>query len=82
MTRTTIRVGQIAIEGLARTAPADAFGQRLQAAIGAALRQAPAVPPAAITLPRLRVSLHGGATEADVAAAVASALRAAIARAR
>ena len=83
MTQATIRIGHVAIEGMARMASGEAFGNRLEAAVAAALRQPPAgLRQAAMSLPLLRLTLHHGASEADVALAVANALRDAVARAR
>ena len=83
MTQTRIRIGHVAIDGMTRMASGDAFGKRLQAAVAAALRQPPAgLRQAAVSLPQLRVTLHHGASETDVASAVANALRDAVARAR
>ena len=82
MTQTRIRIGQVAIEGVARAAAADAFGKRLQTAIAAALRHAPVERHPAASLPYLRLTLRPGATEAEVASAVANALRDAIVRPR
>jgi hypothetical protein len=97
MTQTRIRVGRIAIEGMTGAAAGNhtatalratregdhgAFGIRLQAAIAAALRQPVAAAPMTLSLPHLRLTLPHGATDADVVAAVANALRDAIARPR
>lgn len=120
MTQTRVRIGRIAIDGMApgasgsfgadnspswqggagRGGAADgvvqnhptpahsrdgragrsAFAQRLEAAISVALRHAPGAQHNGASLPQLRVTLPHGASEADVAAAVANALREAIAR--
>jgi len=83
MTQTRIRIGQVAIDGVAHMASGAAFGKRLETAVAAALRQATAgAPVAATSLPLLRLTLPHRATEADVAQAVASALRDAAARSR
>lgn len=83
MTQTRIRIGHVAIEGMPRMASGEAFGKRLEAAVAAAFRQPPAaLRQAALSLPQIRLTLHHGASETDVALAVANALRDAVARAR
>ena len=82
MTQTRIRIGQIAIDGLARAPSPASLSGRLQAAIANALRRPAAGDPAPLSVPQLRITLPHGATERDLAAAVAAALRDAAARRR
>jgi hypothetical protein len=75
MTETNIRIGHLAIDGLAHAPSEAAFTRRLQAAIGDALRRPAAGIRRPLSLPQLRITLPHGASERDVAAAVANALR-------
>lgn len=75
MTGTHIRIGQIAIDGLAH-APSEAVLQRqLQAEIGQALGRSTRAFGMPLALPQVRITLPHGASEGDIAAAVARALR-------
>ncbi len=85
MTRTTIRIGRIAIDNAGR-APMDArtFGARIEGALAEALRR-PAQSGRAresLTMPVMRLTLRRNATDADVAHAVADAVRRLVARGR
>ena len=82
MTQTRIRIGQVAVDGMPRMPSGEVFGKRLQAALTASLRQQPSLGQDACSIPQLRLTLPHGASEADIATAVARALRDAIVRGR
>jgi hypothetical protein len=75
MTETRIRIGQIAIDGVAHAPSAAGLSRRLQAAIADALAHPAAGVHGPSSLPQLRITLPPGAGEREIAAAVANALR-------
>jgi hypothetical protein len=82
MTGTHIRVGQIAIDGVAHAPSAADLSRRVQTAIADALRGPAAGIGTPLSLPQLHIALPHGATEREIAAAVANALRDTTARRR
>jgi hypothetical protein len=86
MRSTPVRLGEPATAGVSRRPSEAALALNLRAAIAAALREPPdrtyPAGEATVRLPRLRIALPAGATEADIARAVAHALREAMSEPR
>ena len=83
MTQTSIRIGHIAIDGMQRLSSPQALVRHVEGMIANALSRPVGSPRVAdLSLPLLRVTLQPRASEADVALAIAHAVRDALASPR